>query len=105
VESRDEFGIRIDGDTMNIAMGKLDAVDASPPTPKGWRDGVTFPVELEEAEGKLLDDVLRELKKINRALNKFIDKRKADAEFAASLTDDERQMITQHRANVGRKDK
>jgi hypothetical protein len=78
--------------------------------------GVTFPVELEEREASLLDQLIREkfmpervhqqidteaerlLHKVHRVLNRFRDKRTADEEFAASLTDEEREIIRARRA-------
>lgn len=95
------------------------------PVRHGWRLGVTFPVELEESEALLLDVTIREkffgpvdqrqcapppeadrlLEKVRRVQNKFLDKRRADEEFAASLTDEEREVIRARRVNTGRKDK
>jgi hypothetical protein len=56
--------------------------------------------------------VSRLLLKMHRVLDKFRDKRIADEELAASLTDEERELIRSRRAaatwtaaNMGRKDK
>lgn len=135
--------VTVDGDTMDIGLGELDAIDpaagflaqsipqlgamaASVPGRHGWREGVTFPVELEWAEATLLDVMIREkfmpertqhsmpvepsrllrlLRKVRDALNKFLDKQRSDEEFAASLTDEERRFIRDRRANAGRTSK
>jgi hypothetical protein len=86
-------------------------------------NGVTFPVELEEREAVILDEMIREkffpdratslmpdepsrlLRKVRDALKKFADKRRSDEELVASLTDEERELIRSRRANMGRKDK
>ncbi len=90
---------------------------ATPPV--SWRDGVTFPVELEENEAAAIQEELRKkfmperlkefspmaerlLGKMCRVLDKFRDKRHADEELAASLTDEERQIIRARRADTDR---
>jgi hypothetical protein len=87
-----------------------------------FREGVTLPVELEEDEAGVIEaaihdrfmsermkefppSVSRLLLKIHRVLDKFRDKRIADEELAASLTEEERELIRSRRANMGRKDK
>lgn len=132
--------VTVDGDTMDIELGELDATDpaagflaqsipqlgamaASVPVRHGWREGVTFPVELEWAEATLLDVMIREkflpertqhsmpdepsrlLREVHDAINKFRDKQRSDEEFAASLTDEERRFIRDRRANAGRTSK
>jgi len=93
---------------------------AAPP-PLGWRYGVTFPVELEENEAATIEEELRKkftpellkefpraadlLGKMRRVLDKFRDKRHADEELAASLTDEERQIIRDRRDDTGKKAK
>jgi hypothetical protein len=120
-------GVTADGDTVDILLGELDtnaSATAAPPTPPaGWRYGVTFPVELEEREAVILDEMIREkfapdratslmpdepsrlLRKVRDALKKFADKRRSDEELVASLTNEERELIRSRRANMGRKDK
>jgi hypothetical protein len=84
--------------------------------------GVTFPVELEEREAVILDEMIREkfapdratslmpdepsrlLHKVRDALKKFADRRRSDEEFVASLTNEERELIRSRRANMGRKE-
>lgn len=141
VADHDNLGVTVtvDGDTMDIGLDELDATDpvgflaqsipqlgamtASVPVRHGWREGVTFPVELEESEALLLDAMIREkfmpershgqidavpgrlLSKMHRVLDKFRDKQRSDEEFAASLTDEEREVIRARRVNTGRKDK
>lgn len=83
---------------------------------------VTFPVELEEDEAGVLGALIREkympershhsmpdgpsrlLRKVHDVMRKFHEKRIADAEFAASLTEEERDIIRTRRANAGRTD-
>jgi tRNA/tmRNA/rRNA uracil-C5-methylase (TrmA/RlmC/RlmD family) len=93
---------------------------AAPPT--GWRLGITFPVELEEDEAGVIEEAIREkfmperlkefppaaerlLGKMRRVLDKFRDKRREDEAFAASLTDEERQIIRDRRGNTAGKGK
>jgi hypothetical protein len=88
--------------------------------PSGWRYGITFPVELEENEAAAIEEELRKkfmperlkefppraerlLDKMRRVLDKFRDKRHADEELAASLTDEERQIIRDRRDDTDKK--
>lgn len=137
VAAHDILGVTVtvDGDTMDIGLGELEATDPAgflaqsipqlgvlaTPVRHGWREGVTFPVELEEDEVGVIEAAIREkfmperlkefppaagrlLEKMHRVLNKFRDKRVADEEFAASLTDEEREVIRARRAGMGRKE-
>jgi hypothetical protein len=83
------------------------------------RVGATLPVELEEDEAGVIEAAIRDkfmpermkgfpqpasrlLEKMHRVLDKFRDKRIADEELAASLTDEEREIIRARRANTDR---
>lgn|SRR5512142_69571 len=116
--------VTIDVGNITGVQGRQEReVKTEPSSRRMWREGVSFPVELEWSEATLLDVMIREkfmpervhhsmpdepsrlLRKIHDALNKFRDKRIADEEFAASLTDEEREVIRARRANAGRTDK
>lgn len=94
-----------------------DHAGAWPRARRVWREGVSFPVELEEDEASVIEATIREkfygpagapppaadrlCDKMRHLLKKFHDKRVADEEFAASLTDEERQVIRARRAGMG----
>jgi len=102
---------------------KVQADEETPAAPRvGWRFGITFPVELEEDEASVIEKAIKDkfmperlkefppaierlLGKMRRVLDKFRDKRREDEEFAATLTDEERQIIRDRRANMTRNGK